>query len=166
MAYIDYEYFKKIYTDDILDESAFARLLYKAERKIDLFTTGIDGYKKLREAFPTNVSDAEAVKRCVAEVLHLIFEIDNATANAMLGRGYKLRDDGSYQGNMVTSVSAGNESISYSGGGTSTSTVLESAIANAGIRDKLFADTMSEYLSGVPDANGVNLMFLGRYPKK
>ena len=45
MAYIDYEYFKKIYTDDILDESAFTRLLYKAERKIDLFTTGIDGYK-------------------------------------------------------------------------------------------------------------------------
>ena len=64
------------------------------------------------------------------------------------------------------SRSAGNESISYSGAGDlAKSSSIAAAVADPQAREKLYRDTVTDYLSGVQDANGVNLLYMGRYPR-
>ena len=163
MAYIDYEYYKTLYGEKSIPETEFTRLLWDAEREIDKATSGVDGVKKLRVAFPTSDYDAEAVKRCIVELVTFLYKLEEAENNANSVGQYTERADGSLQGKVVNSVSAGNESISYAVGKSS-----DTAISNA-IKD-LHSKAMAVYqfitskLSGVSDANGVNLLFGGRYP--
>ena len=63
---------------------------------------------------------------------------------------------------MISSVSAGNESISYSVGNA---TMIDKALSDPTVKEKLFRDTIREGLSGVTDANGVNLLYMGVYPR-
>lgn len=167
MAYIDYEYYKNLYENSAITKTTFDRLSYDAGRKIDAATTGVDSVKKLKIAFPVNEDDAEAVKRCVASLISLLYRIEQAEETALDSRGYMIREDGTLQGKIVSSVSAGSESISYSDGSKSgTATLIDKALSDKEVQRKLYYDTITEYLSGVPDANGVNLLYMGRYPFK
>ena len=62
MAYIDYEYYKSLYGEKAISETEFNHLLWDAEREINKATSGVDGVKKLKIAFPTDEYDAETVK--------------------------------------------------------------------------------------------------------
>ena len=62
MAYVDYEYYKSLYGEENIPEINFNRILWSAEREVDKATTGIDGVKKLKVAFPLE-DDGEIVKR-------------------------------------------------------------------------------------------------------
>jgi hypothetical protein len=44
------------------------------------------------------------------------------------------------------------------------SSVIDKAVADKSVRNKLVADTIRGGLSGVKDANGVNLLYMGKYP--
>ena len=76
-------------------------------------------------------------------------------------RGYIQTENG-LQGKVVTSVSAGNESISYSA--TAPKTTVDTAVTDPAAKDRLVFSTIREYLSGVNDSNGVNLLYMGVYP--
>ena len=65
-------------------------------------------------------------------------------------------------GKVVSSVSAGNESISYSVG---SDTAINLAVKDLEARKKLIYATIREHLSGAKDANGVNLLYMGVYPR-
>lgn len=164
MAYIDYEYYKSLYGERAISEADFNRLSWDAYRKLDIATTGVDNVKKLKVAFPTNEDDAESVKRCICKLIEVAKSIEQAEETARNAQGYITRSDGALQGKVVSSVSAGNESISYSAGSNSTITVLDAAVADIEVRERLYKDTITEYLSGIADANGVNLLYMGRYP--
>ena len=163
MAYIDYEYYKTLYGEKSIPETEFTRLLWDAEREIDKATSGVDGVKKLRVAFPTSDYDAEAVKRCIVELVTFLYKLEEAENNANSVGQYTERADGSLQGKVVNSVSAGNESISYAVG-KSSDTAISNAIKDLHSKDMAVYQFITSKLSGVSDANGVNLLFGGRYP--
>ena len=163
MAYVDYEYYKTLYGEKALAEADFTRLLWDAEREIDKATSGVDGVRKLQVAFPTSNYDAEVVNRCVCALVEFLNQIETAERNANSVGQYTERADGSLQGKVVSSVSAGNESISYAVG-KSADTAISNAIKDLHSKDMAVYQFITSKLSGVSDANGVNLLFGGRYP--
>lgn len=163
MAYIDYEYYESLYREKAIYEADFERLLWDAEREIDKATSGVDGVRKLKVAFPTDLYDAEAVKRCVAELVNFLYKLEIAEESANAIGQYTERADGSMQGKVVTSVSAGNESITYAVGKTA-DTAISNAIKDLQSKDMTVQRFIESKLRSVSDANGVNLLFGGRYP--
>lgn len=164
MAYIDYAYFESLFESE-LTETGFNRLVWNACRRLDIATTGIDNVKKMKIAFPTDEDDAETVKRCAAELVNTLYQIEQAEDAAQNASGYVTREDGTVVSKLVSSVSAGNESISYSTSSNSDATTrVSSAVSDSAAREQLLNDTITEYLSGIEDANGVNLLYMGRYP--
>lgn len=144
--YVDYEFYKSIYGEAV-NEVTFNRLLWSAEKKVKNATTGIDGRCKLDFAFPDTESDVEAVKRCVCDLVNLMDKITRAEEESQTNK-------------VVKSVSAGNESITYDVNGGLIGAVLKDTAA----QNKLYSDTINEYLRGTRDKNGVNLLFGGIYP--
>ena len=159
MAYIRIDYYKGIYGE--ISEQEFANLSWEACRILDVHTTGIDNVKKLKAYFPTDEDDAELVKRCAAKLVNFLHKVQQAEAAAMEAHGFISTENG-MRGKVISSVSAGNESISYSVGNA---TMIDKALSDPAVKEKLFRDTIREYLSGVADANGVNLLYMGVYPR-
>lgn len=162
MNYIDYNYFVELYGDKIITLQEFNLASWEAFRKLEYHTTGVDGVKKLKVAFPTDEDDAEAVKRCAAKLVYITAQIAAVEKSASKGRGYTETANG-LQGKIISSVSAGNESISFSTT-NNTATLIDKALNDKAAQERLYRDTVTEYLSGVKDANGVNLLYMGVYP--
>ncbi len=138
----------------------YKRFGRRAERRVDGITGG-----KLQFAFPTDERDIEAVKDCVCELADLLYQIDAYSAAAMESMGTVVQSDGTVKGKVITSISSGSESIGYSAAGSVSTATMEAA------KDKKVADTMvysmvRDGLGGLPDANGVNLLYAGAYPGK
>ncbi len=155
MGYVEFEYFSSLYNE--ITESEFTALEWEARRIVDAHTAGVDNVRKLRIAYPIDEDDAEAVKRCMCKLIKTMHDITTAEAK----KGFTTREDGSIVSGVVSSVSSGSESISYA---TSGATSLDAAVASLTERNKLYSGIVREYLSGVSDANGVNLLYMGRYP--
>lgn len=158
--YIELNDYVKYY-QDCCDFQSFNRLSMEACQRLDYHTTGLDGVKKLKAAFPTDEDDARMVKYCACKIVHILGQIEAAEAAMKNARGYEETEIG-IRGRVITSVTAGNESISYSAGGGSTATLIDKALADKSVQDKLITDTIRECLSGIRDANGVNMLFMGR----
>lgn len=165
MKYIDYEFYKSIYGDKAINEADFNRVAWNAEREIDKATSGVDNVKKLQVAFPINEDDAEAVKRCVCDLVDFLNQLESAESEANSVSGLTERADGSMQGKVVASVSAGNESITYAVG-KSSDTTISNAIKDLHSKDMAIYQFITSRLSGIADANGVNLLYGGSYPKQ
>lgn len=153
MAYIDYEYYKSLYGEKSIPETDFKRLFWDAEREIDKATSGVDGVKKLKVAFPVDEYDAETVKRCVCELVNFIYMLEKAQSGIVSA-------DGTVNSNVIVSKTAGNESISYA----NSENIVSTALKSVKDKEKVIYQFISDKLSGVSDANGVNLLFAGRYP--
>lgn len=163
--YVDYEYYSGLYGDEAAPEATFNRIGWDACRKLDIATTGHDGVQKLRQTFPTNEYAVECIKRCACALIQNAYSLEQAEANAKLAQGYTQREDGSLQGRVISSISAGNESISYSASSNSAVTTLtDKALASQAIREQVERDIITTHLSGVTDANGVPLLYMGPYP--
>ena len=158
--YLTYEEYAAIY--DTMPAKDFDRLNFEACHHIDRLTAGVDGVKKLKVAFPVDEDSSAAVKRCAAHIVNLLYQIQEAEKSASSGRGFTETENGLH-GKVVSSVTAGNESISYAVG-TSAKTSIDKAVSDRNERIKLLRETVREYLSGVTDANGVNLLYMGVYP--
>lgn len=157
--YISYEEYTALY--DTIEAKLFNRLSYDACHYIDRLTTGADGVKKLKVAFPTDEDDAVAVKRCAARVVYILAQINEAEQSASLGRTFVHTENG-MRGSVISSVSSGSESVSYSNGWTKSA--VDAAILDPAAKTSMLCAEILEYLSGVSDANGVNLLYAGPYP--
>ena len=155
MAYVDYEYYKTLYGEKALAEADFTRLLWDAEREIDKATSGVDNVRLLKVAFPVNEEDAESIKRCVCALIEFLSNLETVEKSSAMVQG----SDGTMRGGIVKSVSAGNESITYETSGT-----ISNAIKSVRDRDVTVYAFIASRLHGISDANGVNLLFGGRYP--
>ena len=160
--YITFEEYSEIY--EPMDERTFTTLAFDACRVMDLHTTGIDNVKKLQKFLPTDEYNLQAVKHCAAKIINLLYQIREAEIVAAIGRGYTETDQG-LQRRIVSRVEAGNEAISYSETKL-TNTAIDNAVADKTAKEKLLADTVWDYLRGVEDANGVNLLYMGMYPRR
>ena len=92
--------------------------------------------------------------------------IEAANKRVSEGQGYITDDSGVLRGKVVSSASSGSESISYTAKAEQ-STEIDEAARDPEKREKLYRDTVREYLSLVPDSNGVNLLYAGiPYPHR
>ena len=191
---MEYARYKTLYPDGP-DESAFDRLRWEARRIMDRATTGLDGVRKLAVAPPVREDDAEAVERCEAALPHLRrqpdlalhgqrpfhrhigdeghglagllpavpgqcagplpAELDRTLWQTEQAEGCVSRADGTVTGKVVTAVTAGSESVSFAA----------PAAASGEDREIRCREIVERYLSGAADANGVNLLYMGRYPR-
>lgn len=149
MQGVSYSDYLSIYGNE-LNEAAYNRLGWQAERIMDIQTTGIDNVHKLDIAFPTVERDADAVKRCYYELIHKAHEIEDYVSRATSAGGH----------GAVASRSSGSESISY----VRVQTEIDDAAGDLSARNRLFFGIVKNYLSGISDANGVNILFMGEYP--
>lgn len=164
MEYVTYENYKKIYGDKAIPMGDFQRLSWEASRKVENAATGVDGVNKLKHAFPEEEDAAEAVKRCICAIVTIMAQIEQAEQTARQSQGYVTREDGTMMNKIVTSVSSGSESISYAAAGSAArNTLVDTVLTDKTAQNRLFSDTIRDYLSGVQDANGVNLLFMGKY---
>lgn len=160
MSYIALSEYNELY--DPIDERLFNRLAFEASRIMDIHTTGIDNVKKLKTYFPTDEDDAEAVKHCAAKLIYTLNQINQAEVTALESRGYEATEQG-MRGKVISSISAGNESISYATSGNASATAYDAAAKDRTVRSRMLAEIVWEYLRGVSDANGVGLLYMGRY---
>lgn len=147
--YITIEEYKALYGE--ISDQDFNRVAYDSCREVDRQTTGIDNVKKLRDYFPEDADDAEAVKRCVCALAHDIYSISQLLEKS---------DGGDTAGKTIASISSGSESISYA----TTANIYQTASSDVKAKEELFSNTIKKYLSGVTDKNGVNLLYMGAYP--
>lgn len=167
VKYVDYEFYKTLYGEKSILETDFNRLSWDACKRIDTATTTANSIKKLKIAFPTNEEDAEAVKRCLCELINISYKLERAEERVNASQGFVQREDGTVSSKLVSSISAGNESISYSTtNNTSAATLIDKALSDKTAQEQLYRDTITKYLSGVTDKNGINLLYAGRYPEE
>ena len=164
--YADYEFYKTLYGEKSISETDFNRLSWDACKRIDAATKTVDGIKKLKIAFPTDEDDSEAVKRCLCELINILYKLEQAEERVNASQGFVQREDGTVSSKLVSSVSAGNESISYSTNNISAATLIDKALSDKTVQEQLYRDTIAKYLSGVTDKNGINLLYAGRYPEE
>lgn len=164
--YADYEFYKTLYGEKSVSETDFNRLSWDACKRIDAATTTVNGIKKLKIAFPTDEDDSEAIKRCLCELINISYKLEQAEERVNASQGFVQREDGTVSSKLVSSVSAGNESISYSINNTSAVTLIDKALSDKAAQEQLYRDTITKYLSGVTDKNGINLLYAGRYPEE
>ena len=162
MRYVTYDYYKSIYGEDSMPETDFNRLSWEACRKVDTLTLN-----KLKFAFPINEDDIEAVRRCVCKLIEIAGQIEAANKRVSEGQGYITDESGALRGKVVSSVSSGSESISYTAKAEGGSTLIDAVLSDKAAQENLYRDTVREYLSLVPDSNGVNLLYAGiPYPRR
>lgn len=160
--YITLAEYSKLYNP--MEEPLFNRLCFDACRVMDIHTTGIDNVKKLKKFFPTDEYDSNAVKYCAAKLINILYQIHEAEKNFMELHGYESTGSGLH-GKVISSVTAGNESISYATG-NSKATAIDAAVSDKTAKDKLLVGTVRDYLQGVDDVNGVSLLYMGSYPRR
>lgn len=155
--YADYDYYQTEYGGKMSADD-FKRFGRKAERRLDSVTGN-----KLQFAFPVKEKDVEAVKDCLCELTEFLYQVDAYQTSAMESTGVVAQADGTVKGKVVSSISSGSESISYATGGSESTSVMEAA-KDRKVMDMQIYGIVQNGLSGVPDANGVNLLFAGAYP--
>lgn len=150
--YIDFVTYSGWYKDG-LTQAEFDNLAWEASRSLDTYTTGIDGVRKLSAVAPTDEYTAESVKCCAAKIVNLLYEIER------LGKSV-TREDGTVHGRVISSVSSGSESISYAASSGLAQRILSGEVD----KETAVYGIVKQFLSGLTDANGVNLLYMGRYP--
>lgn len=164
--YTDYAGYCAIYGDDAATEAEFNLLSWDAFKKMDVATTGFDGVRKLRDAMPTDDYSAGCIKRCACELIQMAYDIKKAEDTAKMAQGFTSREDGSIHGRVVSSITAGNESISYATVQSATvDTLANKAMASQSARERIERDIIARCLGGVYDSNGVLLLYMGPYPR-
>lgn len=150
---VTYDYYANIHGSCAIDRGTFERLNYDAERYIINATTGLSGFEKLVEAFPTNERDVEAVKRTICKIIVVLNDIEQAQ-KAEAGT---VREDGTLLPARISSISSGAESISFA----SPTTQVTSAVFNESAKKSYINDIIRDGLQGARDKNGVHLLYMG-----
>lgn len=158
--YITYTAFKASYPDTTISEADFNRLGFRAQRVLDDLTTGVDGVRKLEVAMPTEPYARECVERCLGELIHVSAQVE---ATRAAGAAVKQDDGTVASSGALASISSGAEAMTFASGSAVSSAIREAA-GSAAAERQLYAATARLYLDGIEDANGVRLLFGGRYP--
>lgn len=152
MAHADYAFYTGTFHGDMLTAENADKWLERASDEVDHLT-----FDRLSSAFPTVEAHVVKVKKAVCAVAEALCCIDEQRRAASAQKAA----DGTYKA-AVSSISSGKESISYAVSGAAAASVYAAAAASAEAQAALIGSIAAKYLAGVPDANGVNLLYAGR----
>lgn len=150
MAYADTTFYVNTYCGEYTAGDGIGKWLERASDVLDLITCG-----RLVTAFPQVEVHAAKVKKATCAIADALYQVDLHRRAA----APQTAANGSVCG-AVSSVTSGKESISYASVNSGNS-VYSKAASSAEETLALLYRIAAEYLSNIPDANGVNLLYRG-----
>lgn len=155
MAYTDYKFYTEKYFGKIIPENEFIKYAERASDCIDNYTMD-----RLVDGLPKNERAELKVQKAVCAVANEMYKIEQAKKASMDAIGTIQREDGTVVNKAVSSVSSGNESISYANG-NSQNNRYSVAATNVQEEKKLLLEAAVSYLFNVTDDNGAHLLYRG-----
>ena len=150
MAYADTTFYINTYCGEYTAGDGIGKWLERASDVLDLITCG-----RLMTAFPRVEAHAAKVKKATCAIADALYQVDIHRRAA----APQTAANGSVCG-AVSSVTSGKKSISYASVNSGNS-VYSKAASSAEETLALLYRIAAEYLSNIPDANGVNLLYRG-----
>nr|DAY77727.1 MAG TPA: Head Tail Connector Protein [Caudoviricetes sp.] len=156
MAYTDYEFYKSKFYGDTVPESDFLKYAERASDRIDQYT-----FDRLVDGLPENERVKTKVQKAVCAVADTMYQIDQIKKASMDAIGTIQREDGTVVNKAVSSVSSGNESISYDTGSNISGNVYAQASMDKKVENALLLNVATEYLAGATNDKGICLLYAG-----
>lgn len=164
MAYVDYEFYTTSYFGSVVPEADFPRLAGRASDFVDTMT-----FDRLVDGLPTNKRSQKRIKKAVCSLAEKMYQIElaekNATDAAVSGTSTAIGSGGSTTG-IVTSVSSGSESISYTtpqqkASGAKEWSAVYAAAGDIQKTNDLLLKTALPLLMGVRTDDGMPILYAG-----
>ena len=163
MAYTDFEFYATTYHGNVVPEADFPRIADRASDFLDVIT-----FDRLIDGLPDNDRAKTKVQKAVCAVAEKLYELELADKQALSAAagGTSSSGSGGATSGVITSRSAGSESISYASpsemaNGAKTWSAVYQGAGNPQETNKMLESTARLYLTGVKDNNGVNLLYAG-----
>lgn len=157
MAYADYKFYTEKYYGDTVPEDAFPKYADRASDRIDMIT-----FERLVDGVPEDDRSQNKIKKAVCALADAIYEIDQIKKASMESVGTVTREDGTVVSKVVSSISSGSESISFTTGPSGgTEGIYGQAAVDKKVESVLLYQVVTEYLSGVTDKKGICLLYAG-----
>ena len=157
MAYTDYGFYTNKYFGDVVPELDFQKYAERASNRIDRIT--FDRIAHMHQDDPKMNKKIQEATCAVAEAL---YQIDIAKRASMEAFERIHQEDGTVTGKVVSSVSSGSESRTYATGSSgNASSVYAQAAMDKKTENMLIYQVATEYLSGVTDDEGRNVLYAG-----
>ena len=149
--YVDFEFYKNTYGGEMIAEDKWQAVATRADIFIDRITSN-----RLQDYSPEKEAHWIAVRFAVcalAEAMELV-KVQKRQAQKSA-----LAESVTAQGGRVKSITSGRESITFADDYTSAS--ISKAAGDPKAEELLYYNTVAPYLSNVPDARGINLLYAG-----
>lgn len=163
MAYTDFEFYATTYHGNVVSEADFPRIADRASDFLDVIT-----FDRLVDGLPDNERAKTKVQKAVCAVCDKLYQLELADKQALSTAtgGISSGGVGGVNAGVITSRSAGSESISYASpsemaNGAKTWSAVYQAAGDEQATNKLLYDTAKVYLMGVRDNKGELLLFAG-----
>lgn len=163
MAYADFEFYATTYHGNVVPEADFPRIADRASDFLDVIT-----FDRLVDGLPSDERAATKVQKAVCAVSDKLYELELADKQALSAAAGSTSSSGSggATSGVITSRSAGSESISYASlsdtaSGAKNWSAVYQAAGDEEATNKLLYGAAKLYLTGVRDDNGELLMFAG-----
>jgi hypothetical protein len=157
MAYTDYEFYKNKFYGDTVPESDFLKYAERASDRIDQYT-----FDRLVDGLPENERAKTKVQKAVCAVADEMYKVDQARNALMDNIGTIQREDGTVVNKTVSSISSGNESISYVAGSNAFANNKYVELATDPKKEsEHYLQKAVEYLLNTTDDNGIHLLYAG-----
>lgn len=150
MAYADHAFYTSCYHGEHTAEDGMDRWLERASDELDFITCN-----RLMTAFPMVEAHVVKIKKAVCAIADALYQVDVQRRAA----APQTAANGSVCG-AISSITSGKESISYASVNSGNSVYSIAASSEEKMLALLYR-IAAEYLSGIPDANGVNLLYRG-----
>lgn len=146
MAYCDYDFYTNKYLGNVITEADFPRLSERASEKLDRLTFDRLSVSEDGTIETLDEKTSTRVKKAVCKIAEILNDIDVYEKASRELAGYEHTENGQ-RGKVITSISSGSESISYSVKETSNS-IVGAVLTDKKAQERLFYDIAVEYLSG------------------
>ena len=156
MAYTDYEFYKSKFYGDTVPESDFLKYAERASDRIDQYT-----FDRLVDGLPDDERVKTKVQKAVCAVADTMYQIDQIKKASMDTIGTIQKEDGTVVNKAVSSISSGNESVSYATGSNISSNVCAQASMDKKVENALLLNVATEYLAGATNDKGICLLYAG-----
>lgn len=163
MAYTDFEFYATKYHGNVVPEADFPRIADRASDFLDVIT-----FDRLIDGLPDDERAKTKVQKAVCAVSDKLYELELAEkqANAAAQAGGSSGTSGGATSGIISSRSAGSESISYASlsdtaSGAKNWSAVYQAAGNPQETNKILEGAVRLYLTGVKDDKGVLLLYAG-----
>ena len=163
MAYTDFTFYENTYHGNVIPADDFERIADRASDFLDVIT-----FERLIDGLADDERAKTNDQKAVCAVSDKLYELELAEkqANAAAQAGGSSGTSGGATSGIISSRSAGSESISYASlsdtaSGAKNWSAVYQAAGNPQETNKILESAARLYLTGVKDNNGVNLLYAG-----